>query len=63
MTLEHSAVVRAPLHYGDKVKIHDGSRLDGLEGVVFRIKDGEVQVLLDQEVFWFVAEQKLETLK
>lgn len=51
------------LHYGEKVVIRDGSKLDGSEGIVFRAKDGEVQVLLDREVFWLVAEQQLERLK
>lgn len=51
------------LRYGDKVMICDGSRLDGCEGVVFRTKGGEVQVLLDREVFWLVTEQQLERLK
>lgn len=54
---------RAALRYGDKVLIRDGSRLDGTEGLVFRVKDGEVQVLLDREVFWIVAEQQLVCLK
>lgn len=50
------------LRYGAKVIIRDGSKLDGCEGIVFRSKDGEVQVLLDREVFWLVAEQQLVPL-
>lgn len=54
---------RPLVHYGAKVIIRDGSGLDGKEGIVVRAKDGEVQVLLDQEVFWIVAEQKVEPLR
>jgi hypothetical protein len=50
------------LRYGAKVLIRDGSKLDGCEGIVFRSKDGEVQVLLDREVFWLVTEQQLVLL-
>ena len=50
------------LRYGAKVMIRDGSKLDGCEGIVFRVKDGEVQVLLDREVFWMVTERQLVPL-
>jgi hypothetical protein len=53
---------RQGLRYGAKVIIRDGSKLDGCEGIVFRTKDGEVQVLLDREVFWLVTEQQLVLL-
>jgi hypothetical protein len=53
---------RQGLRYGARVVIRDGSKLDGCEGIVFRTKDGEVQVLLDREVFWMVAEQQLVPL-
>ena len=46
--------------YGDKVVIRDGSPLDGYAGIVYSSKDGQVQVLLDREVFWLVAEHRLE---
>ena len=46
--------------YGDKVVIRDGSPLDGCAGIVYSTKDGLVQVLIDREVFWMVAERKLE---
>lgn len=57
--LDHS---QQGLRYGAKVKIRDGSKLDGCEGIVFRVKAGEVQVLLDREVFWLVTEQQLVLL-
>lgn len=47
--------------YGEKVIIRDGSRLDGAVGVVYRVNNGEVQVLIDREVFWVVAETLLES--
>lgn len=46
--------------YGDKVIIRDGSMLDGAAGIVYRVNAGEVQVLLDREVFWIVSETRLE---
>lgn len=46
--------------YGDKVIIRDGSMLDGSVGIVYRVNDNEVQVLLDREVFWIVSENRLE---
>ncbi|NJC89323.1 MAG: hypothetical protein FIB02_12475 [Desulfuromonas sp.] len=60
---DHNAGNRPVLRYGDRVIIHDGSKLDGSEGLVYKIVNGEVQVLLDREVFWMVAEQDLEPLK
>lgn len=49
--------------YGEMVIIRDGSMLDGAQGVVYSVKDGQVLVLLDREVFWEVAEQRLERQK
>lgn len=46
--------------YGQKVVIRDGSKLDGAVGVVYRVNHGEVQVLIDREVFWIVSEPLLE---
>lgn len=46
--------------YGEKVIIRDGSGLDGMAGLVYSVKDGLVQVLLDREVFWMVMENCLE---
>lgn len=48
------------IRYGDKVVIRDGSLLDGAVGIVYKIRDGEVQILIDREVFWLVAEDQLE---
>jgi len=46
--------------YGEKVLIRDGSKLDGTVGVVYRVNDGAVLVLIDKEVLWPVAETALE---
>lgn len=48
------------LKFGDKVIVRDKSALEGAEGVVYRIGDGQVTVLLDREVLWPVDEGKLE---
>lgn len=48
------------LKFGDKVIIRDKSALDGVEGVVYRIGDGQVTVLLDREVLWPVDQGELE---
>lgn len=60
MNLLKSDAVKPLLRYGKRVVIRDGSKLEGREGIVFRVKDGMVQVLLDREVFWLVAEDQLE---
>lgn len=48
------------LKFGDKVIIRDKSALEGVEGVVYRIGDGQVTVLLDREVLWPVDQSDLE---
>lgn len=48
------------LKFGDKVIIRDKSALEGVEGVVYRIADGQVTVLLDREVLWPVDQSDLE---
>jgi ribosomal protein L24 len=48
------------VRFGDKVVIRDGSLLDGAEGIVYSVKEGQIQVLLDREVFWMVKEPCLE---
>lgn len=51
------------LKYGDKVIIRDKSALAGVEGVVYRIGDDQVTVLLDREVLWPVAHSDLEKVE
>ena len=46
--------------FGDKVIIRDGSLLDGVLGVVYRIDDDRISVLLEQEVIWHVSPELLE---
>ena len=48
------------LKFGDKVIIRDKSALEGVEGVVYRIADGQITVLLDREVLWPVDQCDLE---
>ena len=50
------------LKFGDKVIIKDDSALDGVEGVVYRIGNGRVTVLLDKEVLWPVDQRDLEKI-
>ena len=50
------------LKYGDKVIIRDSSALDGFEGVVYRVDDKKVSVLLDREVIWPVDPCDLEKI-
>jgi cation transport regulator ChaC len=50
------------LKFGDKVLIRDGSALDGVEGVVYRIADEKISVLLDREVIWPVDPDSLERI-
>ncbi len=40
------------MEYGDKVKIRDGSQVDGCVGIVYRLEDGKALVLLDKQVLW-----------
>ena len=46
--------------YGEKVTIRDDTALAGCQGLVYSVKDGQVLVLLDREVFWEVSERQLE---
>jgi hypothetical protein len=50
------------LKFGDKVIVRDGSALDGVEGVVYRIGEGKAVVLLDREVLWPVDQCNLEKI-
>ena len=50
------------LKFGDKVIIRDKSALEGVEGVVYRIADEKVFVLLDKEVIWPVDHSDLEQI-
>jgi len=50
------------LKFGDKVIIRDGSALDGVEGVVYRIADRTISVLLDREVIWPVDPDRVEKI-
>lgn len=38
--------------YGERVVIRDGSKLDCSLEIVYRVKDGQVMVLIDREVNW-----------
>lgn len=46
--------------FGDKVVIRDGSRLDGVVGIVYRVETEQISVLLDKEVIWPVKPDLLE---
>ena len=46
--------------YGNKVVIRDRSSLDGVEGIVYRVEEERISVLLDREVIWHVAPDCLE---
>jgi hypothetical protein len=48
------------MKFGDKVKVKDSSRLDGSIGIVYRLEGENALVLLDKEVLWPVAQDKLE---
>ena len=43
------------MKFGDKVKISDGSQVDGCIGVIYRLEGEKAFVLLDKEVLWPVA--------
>ena len=47
------------MKYGDKVIIHDGSRVDGCTGIVYHVNEETILVLLDKEVFWPVRRDRL----
>lgn len=48
------------MKFGDKVIIRDGSMLEGCAGIIYRLEEGKAVVLLDKEVLWPVALDKLE---
>lgn len=48
------------IKFGDKVIIRDGSRLDGVEGIVYRVDADRVSILLDREVIWYVDPADIE---
>lgn len=50
------------VRYGDTVMIHDGSLLDGIIGFAYDVKAEQVLVLLEREVFWSVAPDKLQVI-
>ena len=48
------------LKFGDKVIIRDGSPLDGVEGIIYRIEVNRISVLLEREVVWPVNVDAIE---
>ena len=48
------------IRYGEEVIIRDGSRLDGVRGIVYQVKDGKILVLIEREILWPVAETHVE---
>ena len=50
------------IRYGNKVRICDGSPLDGCVGIAYDVKLERVLVLLDREVFWPVSPGQLEVV-
>ncbi|MCK4507796.1 MAG: hypothetical protein KAU27_04615 [Desulfuromonadales bacterium] len=48
------------MKFGDKVKILDGSRLDGCVGIIYKLEEERAMILLDKEVFWPVELHCLE---
>ncbi len=48
------------MKFGDKVKIKDGSQVDGCVGIVYRIETRRTFILLDREVLWPVEQHSLE---
>ena len=51
------------MKFGDKVIIHDGSQLEGVDGIVYKIEDDKAVVLLDREVLWPVLVKDLALLE
>ena len=47
------------MKFGDKVIIQDGTRVDGCVGVVYRLDEKTVHVLLDKEVIWPVSRDQV----
>jgi hypothetical protein len=50
------------VRYGNRVRICDGSPLDGVEGIAYDVKPERVWVLIDREVFWAVTHEQLEVV-
>lgn len=50
------------VRYGNRVRIRDGSPLDGVEGIAYDVKPERVLVLIEREVFWAVAHEQLEAV-
>lgn len=49
------------IKFGSKVIVRDRSRLDGIEGVVYKLHDDKMaHVLLDREAIWPVKVENLE---
>lgn len=48
------------MKFCDKVFIRENSQVDGHVGVVYRVGDESILVLLDKEVLWPVLLHKLE---
>lgn len=47
------------MKFGDKVIIQDGSRVDGCVGIIYRLNEENVHVLLDREVIWPVQRDQV----
>lgn len=48
------------MKFGDKVVVRDGSQVDGNVGVVYRVEEENILVLLEKEVIWPVVRHSLE---
>jgi hypothetical protein len=51
------------MKFGDTVKIRDGSKVDGCVGIVYRLEEERVFVLLDKEVLWPLEQSCLEPVE
>ena len=47
------------MKFGDKVIIRDGSKIDGCVGIVYRLEEETVYVLLDKEVIGPVSRDRV----
>lgn len=47
------------MKFGDKVRIKDGSLLDGCDGIAYRLEEERIFVLLDRQVLWPVNRQSV----
>ena len=50
------------IRYGNKVRIRDGSPLDGVVGIAYDVKPERVWILIDREVFWPARHDQLEVV-